>query len=128
MEFEPNLTPEQTVNFVRSLERLGSGPFDYFPPDRFYEYDQFTLKHFSHEDEFIEWDTLLDYCNDTEARIKRKCGPTEDPMYWREVYGKTPIPPVVLSSDGFPLDGHHRLTKYKEEQITDFLAYVGVKT
>ena len=119
------LEPKEIVELIKSLDRVGCGPFRYLGEDVFLNFSHYEEVEFDYQSEFIQWDSVKTYGHDYKARIDRKCKTQDERDKYYKIYEKE-IPPVILDEKGYPLDGYHRLARFKKEKAT-FIAYVGVR-
>jgi hypothetical protein len=118
-------TPEEIVEMIKSWERVGCDPFKYIGEDVFFNYKHYELKEFDWKSDFVQWDSIKGYGTDYRARINKKAKTEEERDKYYKVYEKE-IPPIILDHRGYPLDGYHRLARFKNEK-SKFVGYVGVK-
>ena len=118
-------TPDEIVDLIKSLDRVGCDPFKYLGEEVFTNFTHYELKEFGHRSEFVQWDAIRSYGCDYKKRIDKKAKTVAERNKYYKIYEKD-IPPVILDEKGYPLDGYHRLARFKKEKMT-FKAYVGVR-
>lgn len=120
------LPSSEIVELILSWERVGCDPFQFIGKELFEEFEFYELREFDWHSDFIKWDCVEGYGTDYKKRIDKKVkNQTERDKYYK-VYEKD-IPPVILDDEGLPLDGNHRLARFKNEKLS-FKGYVGIRS
>jgi len=116
---------EYIINLIQKLERVGCNPFKFITKEVFEEFEYYELREFDWQSDFIKWDCVERYGTDYKKRIDKKVKTLQERDKYYKVYEKD-IPPIVLDNEGYPLDGSHRLARFKNEKLS-FKGYVGIR-
>lgn len=119
------LTPTEIIYLILSWERVGCDPFKFLSKEVFEVFEHYKLREFDWQSDFIKWDSVKEYGTDYKKRIDKKVKTLKERDKYYKVYEKD-IPPVILDNEGYPLDGYHRLARFKNEKLS-FKGYVGIR-
>jgi hypothetical protein len=117
-------TGKEMILLIESWERIGAKPFQFLPKEFISQYDYKLVEMDSH-DPFIDWTTIEGYSSDWKKRVNRKTEPGTERNKYYKIYGNDNPPPVVLDRNGIPLDGRHRLARYRDTG-EKFKAYIAI--
>lgn len=119
------LNSDNMIYYINSLPRIGCKPFDFIDPnilhnDRYYQLIEMELTS-------LILEQVSSYSGNPISRINKKAKTSDDIDKYLKIYNNKDFPPVVISSDGKVIDGFHRLSYFRENNIKKFLCYKGVK-
>ena len=114
------------IDLILNWQRVGCHPFKYIDKELFEEFEFYELREFDWQSDFIKWDGIERYGTDYKKRIDKKVKTQNERDKYYKVYEKD-IPPVILNDEGLPLDGNHRLARFRNEQLS-CKGYVGIRS
>ncbi len=120
------ITSSDVISLIISWQRVGCDPFEFISKELFEEFEYYELRQFDWQSDFIKWDSVKGYGTNYKNRIDKKVKNKNERYKYYKVYEKD-IPPVILNDEGYPLDGYHRLAKFKKDKLS-FKGYVGIRS
>lgn len=120
------ITSSYVISLIISWQRVGCDPFEFIGKELFEEFEYYELRQFDWQSDFIKWDSVEGYGTNYKNRIDKKVKNKNERYKYYKVYEKD-IPPIILDDEGYPLDGYHRLAKFKKDKLS-FKGYVGIRS
>lgn len=105
-----SFSPNYIIKYVNGLHKKGWEKKKFEDPERILAHSHFLLKEISLDDPSIKW------CNDMHYPVSVNYSKLE-----------TDIPAIVIDSDGFIIDGCHRLNAQRIKGAKTIWAYIGIK-
>ena len=107
---ENKVTPDYILEFVNNLHKKGWEQKKFEDPERILNHNYFILREISINDSSVKWCKGMHY-----------------PVSINYSKISTEIPPIVIDSEGYIIDGCHRSNAKRIKNDKTIFAYIGIK-